>query len=356
MLFEQSSYVIETARIGESDWNDILENFDDANIWQTWSYGALKFGEQNLSHIVLRKHGRVVSAAQLSILSLPIIGKRIAYINSGPLRRMRGKAPDADVDRTMLRAIIENYVEGKRLLLRLKPRVLVGGEDDLPALMQDVRVRWRRQPAGGTFLIDLSPTAEQQFMGLTPNWRAKLRKARKRGLEVVELDPVAGVDTFMRLYKEMLARKKFVDLSNIELMPRLQAALPEPHKLKLLACLDGGEVCAMKVCSMMGDTGIYLFGATAERGRSNGASYALDWWILTWMKENGFPWYDLGGAGDLNVNQYKRGLSGKYGRAEQFVGSFDVAENPATLLAFTLAVNARQVGVQFGKRLESLKR
>ncbi len=356
MRSEQSSFVIETDRTGESDWNDVLEHFDDANIWQTWSYGALRFGEQNLSHIVLRKRGRIVSAAQVAILSVPIFRKSIAYIKYGPLRRVRGGAPNADVDRAMLRAIIETYVERKRFLLRLMPRVLVGGKHDLPDLLRNVRVRWKHQSAGGTFLIDLSPTAEEQLMGLRRTWRASLRQARKRGLEVVELDPVAGVDTFMRLYNEMLARKQFVDRSEIELMPRLQAALPQPYKLKILACLEDGKVCATYACSMMGDTGIALFGVTTKRGRSNGASYVLNWWILTRLKENGLKWYDLGGAGDPGVNVYKRGLAGQYGSAEQFVGKFDVSNSPAALMGFALADNVRQVGTRINKRIKALKR
>ena len=190
MRSELSSFVIETDRTCESDWNDVLEHFDDANIWQTWSYGAVKFGERNLSHIVLKKHGRIVSAAQLAILSVPLVRKRIAYIKYGPLRRVRGEVSDAVVDRAMLRAVIETYVQRNRFLLRLMPRVLLGGEHDLPALLRNIRVRWKRKPAGGTFLIDLSPTAEEQLMGLRPTWRARLRWAQKRGLEIVELDPV----------------------------------------------------------------------------------------------------------------------------------------------------------------------
>ncbi len=348
----QSSYVTEIDNTSESAWNDIVDLFADANIWQSWSYGALKFGEQNLSHIVLKNNGRIVSAAQIALVTLPIVGKRIAYIKYGPLRRVRGLAPTADVDRTMLHAIIEHYVEQKRYLLRLMPRVLVGGEHDLPALLQNVPMKWRRQPAGSTFLIDLSPTPEEQLMGLKPRWRASLRKAQKRGLEVVELDPVGGIDTFMGLYNEMLARKKFVDRSEIELLPRLLAAMPQPYKPKILACLEDGKVSAMKVFSMMGDTGISLFGASAERGRVNGASYIANWRILSTLKENGFRWYDLGGAGDPRVNEYKRGLAGKYGRAEQFVGKFDVSRSSATLLAFTLADNVRQIG----PRIKTLKR
>jgi len=82
----------------------------------------------------------------------------------------------------------------------------------------------------------------------------------------------------------------------------------------------------------------------------------MDWWILTWLRDNGYLWYDLGGAGDPNVNQYKRGLAGKNGSAEQFVGKFYVTVNSTTLLAFTLADKVWQVGAQINKRIKASKR
>ena len=241
-------------------------------------------------------------------------------------------------------------------MLRLMPRVLLGTEDELPSLLQDARVRWKRQPAGGTILIDLSPSAEERLMGLRRTWRTSLRRAQERGLEVVELDPVAGADVLMGIYDDMLARKQFVDQSEIELLPRLQAALPAPYKLKILACLEDSEVCAIYACSVMGDTGIALFGTTTKRGLSNGASYVLNWWILTWLKENGLKWYDFGGAGEARVNVFKQGLAGKNRIAKQFVGKFDVSTSPTTMLAFALADNARRASTQIRNRLKTLKR
>ncbi len=356
MPSEHSGFVIEIDKTSESNWNHVLEHFDDANIWQTWSYGAVKFGEGNLSHIVLKRHGQIVAAAQLALLPIPVIRKRIAYIKYGPMRRLRGQAPNADVDLTMLRAIIETYVERKRFVLRFMPRVLAGGEYDLPALLREVEIPWRHRASGGTFLIDLSPTAEEQMAGLRKSWRAVLTKARKRGLKVVELGAEAGVDALLNLYNEMLARKKFTDQSEIALLPELQAKLPGAFKFKIAACLDDDRISALNVYSIIGDTGISLYGATDQRGRENGSSYLLDWWVLNRLKEKGMKWYDLGGAGDPKVNVYKRGLAGKHGGAEPFAGKFDISTRRATLRAFALADSARQAGSQIRNRLKALKR
>ena len=59
----------------------LLNDFDDANIYQTWSYGAVRWGEKNLSHVILKKHNEVVAATQLRIVKISWLGVGIAYIN-----------------------------------------------------------------------------------------------------------------------------------------------------------------------------------------------------------------------------------------------------------------------------------
>jgi lipid II:glycine glycyltransferase (peptidoglycan interpeptide bridge formation enzyme) len=63
----------------------------------------------------------------------------------------------------------------------------------------------------------------------------------------------------------------------------------------------------------MGDSGIYLLGATSDDGLNARGAYLLQWTMIQWLKENGFKWYDLGGIdpqGNPGVYSFKKGLSG----------------------------------------------
>jgi FemAB family len=63
----------------------------------------------------------------------------------------------------------------------------------------------------------------------------------------------------------------------------------------------------------MGDSAIYLLGATSDDGLNAKGAYLLQWTMIQWLKENGIKWYDLGGIdpeGNPGVYSFKRGLSG----------------------------------------------
>jgi hypothetical protein len=67
------------------------------------------------------------------------------------------------------------------------------------------------------------------------------------------------------------------------------------------------------VASAMGDSAIYLLGATSDDGLNAKGAYLLQWTLIQWLKENCFKWYDLGGIdpeGNPGVYSFKRGLSG----------------------------------------------
>ena len=86
-----SDYSIETGNISEAEWNGLLAQFDDATIYQTHAYGAVRWGSDKLSHAVVRRNGEIVGAAQAVIYKVPLIPAGIAYIPWGPLWRKRGE-------------------------------------------------------------------------------------------------------------------------------------------------------------------------------------------------------------------------------------------------------------------------
>jgi lipid II:glycine glycyltransferase (peptidoglycan interpeptide bridge formation enzyme) len=65
------------------------------------------------------------------------------------------------------------------------------------------------------------------------------------------------------------------------------------------------------VASFLGDTCVYLLGATSEEGLRTKAAYLLQWRVIQAAHEKGFKWYDLGGIdpeANPGVHHFKRGL------------------------------------------------
>ena len=104
----------------------MLDLFNDANIYQTWSYGVVRWGAKNLSHMVLKRDGEVLGMAQLRIIRPTRLKFGMAYLRWGPLCERRGKPLDPEVLAIMSRALEEEYVEKRRLLLRVLPNAFAG--------------------------------------------------------------------------------------------------------------------------------------------------------------------------------------------------------------------------------------
>ena len=185
--------------------------------------------------------------------------------------------------------------------------------------------------------MDLQPSLDDLQRGLHHKWRYNLGKARKQGLELVEGAEDQLFEDFEHIHDEMVERKKFVSFTDIGQFRKIQRELPHNQRMRVVLCKDGGEVCAGGICSALGDTGIYLFGATSTRGLTTNGSYLVHWRMLEWVRSLGCSTYDLNGIDPVKNPggyQFKSRLAGACGREVTFVGQYDVYPGAATRMLF----------------------
>jgi hypothetical protein len=311
-----SRYQIEVDRATSAEWAAGLDSFQDANIYQTWSYGAVRWGQENLSHMVVKKDADVLAMAQVRIMRPARLRCGIAYLRWGPIWGRRGRAFDSGVAGYMAEALEEEYVGRRGLVLRVLPNAFVGS--DRAALFESAFTRFTSKPAAGgntyrTLIVDLAPPLDELRRRLDKKWRNALSRAEKNGLEIVDGDGIGEYRIFCRMYREMLKRKRFETTVSIEEFGRIQEDLPENHRMQTLICRKAGTPVAGIVSSAMGDSAIYLLGATSDTGLTANGAYLLQWAWIRRLKERGFKWYDLGGIDperNPGVYHFKSGLSG----------------------------------------------
>ena len=355
---EPAAYEVEVDSVERDEWCEILTRFDDANLHQTWSYGACKWGEPNLSHLVLKREGRVVAAAQATLVRVPGLRWGVAFVQSAPLWRLRAEAtPDRSVFRRVIAALRDHYSVERGLLLRVMTREVDAGDGWVRAALASEGLR----PQAGlvpyrTFLVDLSPPLEELRGRMRKSWRRVLSRAERREeLEVVQVEGDEGVEVFMRLYDEMQARKPFADFSDVRIFRRLQSDLPPNLQLEVVVGLDGGEPVAAMAMSVLGDTGFAMLGATGDGGLDIGASQRMDWWTIGRLKERGLRWYDLGGAGDPQVNLYKIGLVGREHPPVEFVGNYAACRSLGSLVTVRVGDGLKRA-VRWAKKRSAARR
>lgn len=315
MSTQTRSWGVELDRATPAEWSQMLDLFDDANIYQTHAYGEVRWGSKNLSHLVLKHGGEVVGIAQLRIIRPTKLSFGIAYLRWGPLFERRGHPFDPEVVAEMARALEREYVNRRRLFLQVLPNAFAGSTR--ASAIETAFGRFHEEPATKpyrTFVLDLAGTPEELRSALDKKWRNQLTRSEKNNLEISVASGCGQYEIFRKMYQQMQERKAFETTVDVEEFGRIQEKLTEPHRMRVLICKERGTPVAGLVASAMGDTAIYLLGATSNDGLNSKGAYLLQWSLIKSLKETGVRWYDLGGIDperNPGVYHFKRGLSGK---------------------------------------------
>jgi lipid II:glycine glycyltransferase (peptidoglycan interpeptide bridge formation enzyme) len=174
--------------------------------------------------------------------------------------------------------------------------------------------------------MDLSLPLDALREGMAANWKRNLKQAEKHRLDVVEGAGDDLFEAFIDIYKEMVSRKAFAEPNDINQFRVIQSKLPEKLKMKVMLCGSDDRVASGLICSAIGDTAIYLFGATSNAGLKSGGSYLLHWKLIEKLKQSRTAVYNLNGINpDKNPGtfKFKNDLAGKTGKDVYYVGRFD---------------------------------
>lgn len=314
---DTGAFRAECDAITESEWHQLMTKFEDANIYQSWAYGSVRWGERNLSHLVLKQGGAVVGIAQLRIMRPTILSAGIAYLRWGPVCHSTQRALDVKVARAMASALRSEYVVKRKLFLQVLPNAFLGtrrwevlraafGQFTCPFTLGREKYR--------TFLLDLAPNLEDLRKKLDRKWRNHLNAAERNPLRIVSGESSAEFPVFIKLYEQMRQKKRFETHFRVEEFGRINERIPGGRKMRIFLCIHEDQPVAGVVCSAMGNSAIYLLGASTDAARKLQASYALQWAVIQWLKQRGIRYYDLGGidpAENAGVYAFKRGLSGE---------------------------------------------
>jgi lipid II:glycine glycyltransferase (peptidoglycan interpeptide bridge formation enzyme) len=345
----EAGYRYEADAIDELSWHRLLRQFDDANIYQSWSYGVVRSGRKNISHLVVKAGTRVVAIAQCRIKKAPFVEAGIAYVMWGPLWRVRDGRQEEKVFRQVIRALRLEYAVKRGLLLRINPALFDEDHSWAAAILQEEGFLKTKNGRGArTIIMDLSPSMEELHERLRPHWQRELKAAKRLDLEIVEGVDETLFDRFIDIYKEMVVRKKFVEPNDIFEFRAIQRGLPEDQKMRILLCRSHEGDCAGVICSAIGSTAMYLFGATSTIGLKRRGSYLLQWKLIQRLKEAHVSQYDLNGINrETNPGTYKfkSDLAGEKGREVRLVGCFESCENMIS-----------SVSVNIGERLTAVCR
>jgi hypothetical protein len=326
-------------------WDEQIAQFADAAYEQTQAFRGGVWGEGRTLRVGLLDAGQPIAMALATTFTLAPLGRGLAYVKFGPAWRRTGESPRLERLELALDALVSEIVDRRRLALSVLPA-------PEPDLMGEVALRFldagftaRPLEDSHRYLVDVQLPREAQLASLGQKWRYNLKQAGKAALAIAVEEGPEAVREFDRLFAEMERRKSYKN----EAWPGCRAALLEGRfapsiRPAVILVRAGGQSVAGAVIGHIGERAHYLFGATSDRALALKAGYAMQWWIIGWLRDRGALWYDLGGeAGEQGLKQFKSGLAGRQGRVVALPGEFTLCRDPLSALAAKAILSAREM-------------
>jgi hypothetical protein len=303
--------------LDRDDWRRLTTGFRDHNYRQCWDYAeamAARTGAK-AEHLCIGDGDEPLGLASVRIKPIPATRTGIAYVSGGPL--VRAAHDDASGRRleAVLAALVREYVEERRLVLRVGPAI---GDAEWNREQERHFLQAGFGPAESvrgytTILVDIARPLDEVRGGFVKKWRYHLGRAEKSEIAVVQGTEAGLLEDFRQLFEEFVARKSFAVELDADFYARLQSRLPEGERLHVAIARIDEQPVAGVVASLMGDTAVYLLGASNETGRDANAPYLLQWTVIEAAAARGLRWYDLGGIdpdGNPGVYRFKARMGG----------------------------------------------
>lgn len=314
-----------------AEWTQLLSEFADGNFYQTHAYGSVSWGRSSLTHLVIRESDCVRAIAQIrEIRFAQWFG--VAYVRWGPCAQHRSETWSARAFRAALEALGREFVQTRRWVTRVIPNLFEEDEQAPTALQVLQQLGFRKDATATpyrTVRVGLTSSLEEIRKRLDGKWRNQLNAAMRNGLEIAEGNDGELFGRFMVLYDEMMARKRFNTTVDVREFARIQEKLSPGEKMRVALAGQSGRLHAGMVATALGETGIYLLGATGQEGLKSKASYLLQWRMIEYLRTMGCRSYDLGGINprrNPGVYHFKSGIGGA--EVHQ-LGRFELAPSEA---------------------------
>jgi lipid II:glycine glycyltransferase (peptidoglycan interpeptide bridge formation enzyme) len=165
-----------------------------------------------------------------------------------------------------------------------------------------------------TNVLNLTAPLDSIRKGLKQKWRNMLNQAERNKISIDSGTSDEYFCIFLDMQSEMLQRKKFNPGVDYEEFRQIQNRLSEKLKMNIFVASKNGNPNACLILSCIGNTGIYLLGASDMEGRKYRSAYLLQWRAIEYLKEQGCFFYDLGGIDpktNPGVYDFKSGLGGE---------------------------------------------
>lgn len=324
-------------------WNQFVLKHPRGYFLQLAEWGQQKEAyEWSVDRVALNEGDEIVAGAQLLFRPLPMRLGTMAYLAYG------GYVSDDTQWQALFEAIHACAKKNGAAFLKWEPGFDFNHD---PSQWGFTESPQRIQPPS-TIMIDVTEDDEAIQARMNTSTRRNIRKAYKNDIHYYEASP-DDLQKFTHMMDVTGERNDFGVHESAYYKLMYELFVPE-HATLLLAEHEGDTLAANFVVSV-GDTAIYLEGASSNEKRNLMAAYGVQWEAIQWAKKRGCKWYDMWGIPDEDeatleenfqersdglwgVYRFKRGWGGEVMRS---AGAWDYVYNGLIYTAYKTALRLR---------------
>jgi hypothetical protein len=299
-----------------SEWLSLAPTYTDYNYQQTLGYLETITEAQNslLELVGVYENAELRGIAGVRIKRIPILNSGVAYLAGGPL--VLRPQVNLMTFTQVTSALAHHYAREQNYALRIAAPIwdISTVVDQISSLEKLGFSRNTFLPHYSTSVLDLSIGEEQLKKNFHKKWRYLLNASLRNKLTIRTGTIERYYEEFFTLFEAHKNRKGF----SVNLEPdfyRQVERSTENNKDYIIQLVEqDGVVIAGHIGSYVGDTAVYLFGASSVQGDAVGAPYLLQFQAIRKAIELGINNYDTGGMDQENnpgVYTFKNRMKGE---------------------------------------------
>ena len=155
------------------------------------------------------------------------------------------------------------------------------------------------------YILDMQDDIEDLWKNLNKKTRNAIRKAERSGV-IVKIRGVEYLSEYTSMVEEVIKRRPHTPIPY-----KMMQRVIEKDIGRLFIAYCRGKPAAGGIFLTFKDTVTYWSGASFNEFRKYQPSNLLHWEVIKWAVEEGYKYYDLGGAEIPSIARFKRGWGGR---------------------------------------------
>lgn len=331
------------AATSDAQWNSFVLAHDRGHFLQLsyWAHQKEAYGWHS-TIATLQPQGKIIAGAQILFRPLPLGLGTMAYLPYGAYVSEQEQWP------ALLKEIHTCAKSHRAAFLKWEPGFFFLEDPGQWGFSQSPQ---RIQPPR-TIMLTINRDDEEIQKSMNQGTRRNIRKAYKNDIRYFHATE-ADLPRFTELMATTGERNEFGvhEPAYYELMFKLFT----PDYATLILAEHEGDLLAANFVTGIGNTAVYLEGASSNEKRNLMAAYGVQWEAIQWARQRGCTYYDLWGVPDENpeileaqfqdrsdglwgVYRFKRGWGGDVIRS---AGAWDFVYNRITYMAYRAVLKLR---------------